>query len=83
MAPHFSLALSRREFLGGMIGAVALNGLPVGFRFGGIAEKAHPFVAYQYPKDFLWGAATASYQNEGAWNVDAKASQSGTDSRIP
>jgi hypothetical protein len=34
MTPHFSLALSRREFLGGMIGAVALNGLPgsaVGF----------------------------------------------------
>jgi hypothetical protein len=29
MAPYFSLALSRREFLGGMIGAVALNGLRV------------------------------------------------------
>jgi hypothetical protein len=63
MTPHFSLALSRRELLGGMIGAVALNGLPgPAFGFGGIAEKAHPFVAYQCPKDFLWGAATASYQ---------------------
>ena len=31
MAPHFSLALSRREFPGGMIGAVALNGLRVRF----------------------------------------------------
>ena len=73
MAPHFSLALSRREFLGGMIGAVALNGLPgSAFGLGGIAEKAHPFVAYQFPKDFLWGAATASYQIEGAWNVDGK-----------
>ncbi|OKP68286.1 hypothetical protein A3842_27035 [Paenibacillus sp. P3E] len=22
----------------------------------------------QFPKDFLWGAATAAYQVEGAWN---------------
>ena len=40
MAPHFSLALSRREFLGGMIGAVALSGLP-GSAFGlGVCEEA-------------------------------------------
>ena len=26
----------------------------------------------QFPKDFLWGAATSSYQIEGAWNVDGK-----------
>jgi beta-glucosidase len=70
MAAHFSLALSRREFLGGMIGAVALNALPGSA--GGFAETAHPFVAYQFPKDFLWGVATASYQIEGAWNVDGK-----------
>ena len=25
-----------------------------------------------FPKDFLWGAATASYQVEGAWNEDGK-----------
>lgn len=25
-----------------------------------------------YPKDFLWGASTASYQIEGAWNEDGK-----------
>src|SRR5271165_940013 len=73
MAPHFSLALSRREFLGGMIGAVALNALPASTRgFGGLTETAHPFEACQFPKDFLWGAATASYQIEGAWNVDGK-----------
>lgn len=23
-------------------------------------------------KDFLWGSATASYQCEGAWNLDDK-----------
>ena len=26
----------------------------------------------QFPKDFLWGTATASYQVEGAWNEDGK-----------
>ncbi|KAG5671236.1 hypothetical protein PVAND_001445 [Polypedilum vanderplanki] len=27
---------------------------------------------YSFPDDFLFGAATASYQIEGAWNVDGK-----------
>ena len=26
----------------------------------------------QFPKDFEWGTATASYQVEGAWNEDGK-----------
>ena len=26
----------------------------------------------RFPKDFLWGTATASYQVEGAWNEDGK-----------
>jgi beta-glucosidase len=26
----------------------------------------------KFPSNFLWGAATASYQIEGAWNVDGK-----------
>ena len=28
--------------------------------------------AARFPKDFLWGMATASYQVEGAWNEDGK-----------
>ncbi len=27
---------------------------------------------YRFPSNFLWGAATASYQIEGAWNQDGK-----------
>ena len=26
-----------------------------------------------FPKDFLWGSASAAYQVEGAWNEDGKA----------
>ena len=29
-------------------------------------------VGYKFPSEFLWGAATASYQIEGAWNEDGK-----------
>ncbi|MFZ0962965.1 MAG: GH1 family beta-glucosidase [Terriglobia bacterium] len=28
--------------------------------------------AARFPKDFLWGMATSSYQVEGAWNLDGK-----------
>ena len=28
--------------------------------------------SYKFPHNFLWGAATASYQTEGAWNEDGK-----------
>lgn len=71
MAPHFAYGMSRREFMAGAIGAVALTSLP-GNAFGFPAEAAHPFVPYTFPKNFLWGTATASYQVEGAWKEDGK-----------
>jgi len=65
--------MSRRDFLGGLIGAAAVSSLPASARaFGGFPEAHNVFVPYQFPKDFLWGVATASYQIEGAWNVDGK-----------
>ncbi|XP_069681383.1 myrosinase 1-like [Periplaneta americana] len=34
---------------------------------------------YTFPHDFMFGAATASYQVEGAWNVDGKGSHTWDD----
>jgi beta-glucosidase len=72
MAPRLS-GLSRRDFLGGMIGVAAVSSLPAFARIPGAFAEAHNlFVPFQFPKNFVWGVATASYQIEGAWNVDGK-----------
>ena len=36
------------------------------------ATPGVPPQPYQFPKDFCWGSATASYQVEGAWKEDGK-----------
>jgi len=74
MNHFFGNAFSRRDFLSGVVrGAAAFTVLPPG---SGILRElfAEPneFQPHQFPKDFLWGAATASYQIEGAWNEDGK-----------
>jgi len=72
MAPRM-LGVSRRDFLGGLLGAAAVSSLPASARSYASFPQAHNvFVPYQFPKDFLWGVATASYQIEGAWDVDGK-----------
>ncbi len=72
MAPRM-FGMSRRDFLGGMIGVAAVSALPGSARMlGAFPETHNVFVPYQFPKDFAWGVATASYQIEGAWNLDGK-----------
>lgn len=72
MAPRVH-GVSRREFVGGLLGAAAVTTLPGAARsLAAFAERSNLFVPYQFPKDFLWGAATASYQVEGAWKEDGK-----------
>src|SRR5579859_1333756 len=63
------MVMNRRRFL------AASSALAVG---GAIARRSLAALALpeegavQFPKDFLWGMATASYQIEGAWNEDGK-----------
>ena len=67
-------SFSRRQFLSSALGAAAsFSIVPAGQRFLlELAGTPTPFAPFQFPKDFIWGAATASYQVEGAWNEDGK-----------
>jgi len=35
-------------------------------------DAEEPLLYESFPADFVWGAATAAYQIEGAWNEDGK-----------
>jgi beta-glucosidase len=67
-------SFNRREFLSAALGAAAsFSILPAGHHLlSELADVATPFAPFQFPKEFLWGSATASYQVEGAWNEDGK-----------
>jgi beta-glucosidase len=81
------LRLTRRRFLESALSAGAIAALPAAFFSGcsvsskaGTSAPASPPPAPQFdntadaifPKNFAWGAATASYQIEGAWKEDGK-----------
>jgi len=69
-----SRSFNRREFLSTAFGAAAsFSILRPDHRFlRELAGTPAPFAPFQFPKEFIWGAATASYQIEGAWNEDGK-----------
>ncbi len=66
--------MNRRQFINKSIVAAGSALLPI----PGLPEQvpgAIPSAAVakaRFPKEFLWGMATASYQVEGAWNEDGK-----------
>lgn len=48
--------------------SLATSALPI----VGLGASAAAEPTARFAKDFIWGAATAAYQIEGAWNVDGK-----------
>jgi beta-glucosidase len=77
--------LTRRKFLRSVLkaGALALPvavlpGCSVSSKAGTTGALGRTGLAFEttraatFPKGFWWGTATASYQVEGAWNVDGK-----------
>jgi beta-glucosidase len=74
------LKVDRRKFIQNSL--MVVSALGAGKRFAAAesasqqqirgAVSAEQIAAARFPKDFLWGTATSSFQVEGAWNIDGK-----------
>jgi beta-glucosidase len=73
--------MDRRNFLRTSLGAAGVTvlggnslvaGSPGSSAQNALAVQEPQVSGARFPKDFLWGLATASYQVEGAWNEDGK-----------
>jgi len=66
--------INRRKFLAGSAAAALLGSheLPAAPMPSPGAPADDENAPKQFPDNFLWGMATASYQVEGAWNEDGK-----------